>query len=381
MNPHSKAAPVGTGLSADENSRTVPRTLDVEAVVLAGGHETRLRPLTTLLPKSLLPLAGTPILEHLLCRIREAGIRKVALATPYQTAPLFERFGEGSLGDLKLIYLPEREPLGQTGALMEAVTNLSASRIAVFHADVVGDADLCGIVKTHVRQSADVTIHVTKVDDPGSSLCFSIDETGRVTAIVGSESNLQPAYISAGLYIFERSTIEPINTDSRASIDRGVLPRLLADGCKIVSHDDSSYWRDINTPECLVQASADLINGLLPSPLLPSCGNENLIHDDALVAETALISGGSFVGRDATISPHARVEASIIMDGAYLDCEAVVERTIVGENARIGARTRIRNGVVGDNADVGADCELASGVRVWPAVRIPNGGIRFSADV
>src|SRR6218665_1536455 len=89
----------------------------VDAVILVGGKGTRLRPLTLSAPKPMLPTAGVPFLEHLLSRIRAAGIRHVVLGTSYKAQTFTDYFGDGSDLDLDIESLVENEPLGTGGGL------------------------------------------------------------------------------------------------------------------------------------------------------------------------------------------------------------------------------------------------------------------------
>jgi mannose-1-phosphate guanylyltransferase len=87
------------------------------------------------------------------------------------------------------------------------------------------------------------------------------------------------------------------------------------------------------------------------------------------------------VGRGAEVGAGARLDGAVLFDGAQVEAGAVVERSIIGFGARIGPRALIRDAVIGDGADVGARCELIGGARVWPGVKLPDGGVRFSTDV
>ncbi len=160
-----------------------------------------------------------------------------------------------------------------------------------------------------------------------------------------------------------------------------MFPALLTEGKKVYGHVDAAYWRDMGTPEDFVRGSADLVRGIAPSPALPPQRGESLVHPGASVAPGALLIGGTVVGRGAEIGAGARLDGAVIFDGARVEAGAVIERTIIGFGVRVGPRALIRDGVIGDGADIGARCELLRGARVWPGVKIPDGGIRFSTDV
>jgi mannose-1-phosphate guanylyltransferase len=207
------------------------------------------------------------------------------------------------------------------------------------------------------------------------------DSEGVVTAFLEKTQDPPTDQVNAGCYVFKRSVIDQIPKGRPLSVEREVFPQLLIDGLKVCGHVDSSYWRDMGTPDDFVRGSADLVRGIAPSPALGGQRGEKLVHDGAGVAPGALLIGGTVVGRGAEIGAGARLDGAVIFDGARIGAGAVIERSIIGFGARIGPRALIRDGVIGDGADIGARCELLRGARVWPGVTIPDGGIRYSTDV
>jgi mannose-1-phosphate guanylyltransferase len=359
-------------------SAAAPHT---DAVILVGGQGTRLRPLTLSAPKPMLPTAGLPFLTHLLARIREAGIKHVVLGTSFKAEVFEEHFADGSDLGLEIEYVTETEPLGTGGGIRNVLPKLRAENVMVFNGDVLGGTDLGAVLDTHVRTEADVTLHLVRVGDPRAFGCVPTDADGRVTAFLEKTQDPPTDQINAGCYVFRREIVESIPEGRPVSVEREVFPALLTEGKKLFGHVDAAYWRDMGTPEDFVRGSADLVRGIAPSPALHGQRGESLVHPGASVAPGALLIGGTVVGRGAEIGAGARLDGAVIFDGARVEAGAVIERTIVGFGVRVGPRALIRDGVIGDGADIGARCELLRGARVWPGVRIPDGGIRFSTDV
>ncbi|MGV0578284.1 NDP-sugar synthase [Mycolicibacterium elephantis] len=354
---------------------------EVDAVVLVGGLGTRLRPLTLSAPKPMLPTAGLPFLTHLLSRIAQAGIEHVVLGTSYKAAVFESEFGDGSKLGLQIEYVVEDQPMGTGGGIANVAPRLRHDTALVFNGDVLSGADLGALLNSHEENNADVTLHLVRVGDPRAFGCVPTDSDGRVTAFLEKTQDPPTDQINAGCYVFNREVIERIPKGRALSVEREVFPGLLADGLRICGYVDSSYWRDMGTPEDFVRGSADLVRGIAPSPALGGHRGEELVHDGASVAPGALLIGGTVVGRGAEIAGGARLDGAVIFDGAKVGAGAVIERSIIGFGARIGPRALIRDGVIGDGADIGARCELLRGARVWPGVTIPDGGIRYSTDV
>ncbi|HZA11622.1 NDP-sugar synthase [Mycobacterium sp.] len=353
----------------------------VDAVILVGGQGTRLRPLTLSVPKPMLPTAGLPFLTHLLSRIAAAGIEHVVMGTSYKAGVFESEFGDGSKLGLQIRYVTEDDPLGTGGAIANVADKLRHDTAMVFNGDVLSGADLSALLDHHERSQADVTLHLVRVGDPRSYGCVPTDDQDMVTAFLEKTQDPPSDQINAGCYVFTRAAIDRIPTGRTMSVEREVFPAMLSDGLRVCGYVDATYWRDMGTPEDFVRGSADLVRGIAPSPALGGHRGEALVHDGAAVAPGALLIGGTVVGRGAEIGPGARLDGAVIFDGVRVEAGSVIERSIIGFGVRIGPRALIRDGVIGDGADIGARCELLRGARVWPGVKIPDGGIRYSTDV
>ncbi|NBM18205.1 NDP-sugar synthase [Streptomyces sp. GC420] len=357
-----------------------------EAILLVGGKGTRLRPLTVHTPKPMVPAAGVPFLTHQLARARAAGVEHVVLATSYLAEVFEPYFGDGSSLGLHLEYVTEREPLGTGGAIRNVAGRLHSGPgdpVLVFNGDILTGLDIEALVATHRTSGADVSLHLTRVQDPRAFGLVPTDGTGRVTAFLEkpqTPEEIVTDQINAGAYVFNRSVIDSIPTGRPVSVERETFPDLLAAGAHLRGMVDSTYWLDLGTPQAFVRGSADLVMGRAPSPAVPGRCGDRLVLPDAQVAADAKLSEGTVVGSGAVIHEGARVSGSAILDGAVVGPGAVITDSLVGAGARIGARSVVSDAVIGDGAQVGADNELRSGVRVWCDAVIPAASIRFSSD-
>ncbi len=352
-----------------------------DAVILVGGKGTRLRPLTNSIPKPMLPVAGYPFLQHLLARIRAAGMTHVVLGTSFKAEVFEEFFGDGSELGLEIEYVVEDEPLGTGGGIRNVYDHLRHDRVMVFNGDVLGGTDLNAVLQTHVDHDAEVTLHLLQVADPRAFGCVPTDADGRVSAFLEKTEDPPTDQINAGCYVFQREIIAEIPAGKPVSVEREVFPALLDRGARVFGHVDQAYWRDLGTPADFVRGSSDLVRGIAPSPLVDGRHGESLVDPSAAVAGGALLLGGTVVGRGAEIGGGARVDTSVVLDGVVVEAGATVERCVIAAGARIGARAHLCDAVIGEGAVIGARCELNGGARVWPGVQIPDGGLRFSSDI
>ncbi|GAA2461701.1 MULTISPECIES: mannose-1-phosphate guanylyltransferase [Streptomyces] len=357
-----------------------------EAILLVGGKGTRLRPMTVNTPKPMVPAAGVPFLTHQLARARAAGVEHIVLATSYLAEVFEPYFGDGSSLGLHIEYVTEREPLGTGGAIRNVASRLRSGPdepVLIFNGDILTGLDIRALVDTHETSGADVSLHLTRVEDPRAFGLVPTDATGRVTAFLEkpqTPEEIVTDQINAGAYVFRRSVIDTIPTGRPVSVERETFPDLLATGAHLQGMVDSTYWLDLGTPQAFVRGSADLVMGRAPSPAVPGRRGDRLVLDGATVAPDAKLTGGTVIGAGATVGEGARVDGSTVLAGAVVEAGAVVTDSLIGEGARVGARSVLHGAVVGDGAHVGADNELRDGVRVWCGARLPDGAVRFSSD-
>lgn len=352
-----------------------------DAVILVGGMGTRLRPLTLSAPKPMLPTAGVPFLTHLITRIRDAGVTHIVLGTSYRAEVFESYFGDGGALGVDLEYVVEAEALGTGGGIRNVASLLRGDTVLVFNGDVLSGGDLPALLATHNKSDADVTLYLTKVDDPRAFGCVPTDADGRVQAFLEKDPNPQTDQINAGTYVFRRPVIDTIPTGRPVSVERETFPELLASGARVFGHVDTGYWRDLGTPADFIAGSADLVRGLAPSSALPGPTGEALVLPGCSVDASASLVGGSTIGAGCRIGAGAVIDGSVLFDGASIAPGAVVRDTVIGAGAAVGENAVLQDAVIGDRAQIGARVELRSGARVWPAMTIDDGAIRFSSDL
>ncbi|WP_420033984.1 sugar phosphate nucleotidyltransferase [Streptomyces sp. cg28] len=357
-----------------------------EAILLVGGKGTRLRPLTVNTPKPMVPAAGVPFLTHQLARAKAAGVDHIVLATSYLAEVFEPYFGDGSRLGLHLEYVTEVEPLGTGGAIRNVASHLRSGPddpVLIFNGDILTGLDIPALVHEHESTGADVSLHLSRVEDPRAYGLVPTDATGRVTAFLEkpqTPEEIVTDQINAGAYVFRRSVIDTIPTGRPVSVERETFPDLLSSGAHLQGMVDSTYWLDLGTPQAFVRGSADLVLGRAPSPAVPGRCGERLVLDTAVVAPDAKLTEGTVVGAGARVGEGARISGSTLLDGATVEPGAVITDSLIGRGATVGARTILTGAVIGDGAHVGADNELQAGVRVWCDAVLPPASVRFSSD-
>src|SRR6476620_4410114 len=153
-----------------------------DAILLVGGKGTRLRPLTVHTPKPMVRAAGVPVLTHQLARAHAAGVDHIVLATSYLAEVFEPYFGDGSSLGLSIEYVTEDEPLGTGGAIRNVASRLTSGPdepVIVFHGDILTGLDIRALGAAHATSGADVSLHLTRVEDPRAFGLVPTDDTGR----------------------------------------------------------------------------------------------------------------------------------------------------------------------------------------------------------
>jgi mannose-1-phosphate guanylyltransferase len=366
----------------------------MQAVILVGGEGTRLRPLTSTVPKPVVPLVDRPFIVYMLEWLKRHGVDDVILSCGHMATSVRNVLGDGSQLGIRLRFVEEPEPRGTAGALKYAESFLD-ERFLMLNGDVLTDLDLTEQIAQHERTEASGTLALVPVPDPTNYGLVRLNENNSVREFVEKPSadQIDSNLISAGAYVLERDIVDLIQPDRAVSIEREIWPRLVGKG--LYGFPADAYWLDIGTPERYLQGTFDIIEGNVQTDVLERLGTGYVsVADDAVVTgrvvPPAVVERGCRVGAGAhvgslvvlgagvSVGDHARIERSVVLQGAEIGEGCVLTDCIVGAGARIGDRTVISGGaVLGEGVTVGADNILTAGMRVFPNTEIPDGAIKF----
>jgi mannose-1-phosphate guanylyltransferase len=296
------------------------------AILLVGGFGTRLMPLTKNTPKPMLTVAGLPVTEHQIAMAKAAGITEIVLATSYLSEIFTPYFGDGSQWGISIKYAVEKEPLGTGGAIRNAAQMLSSNEsVVILNGDVLSSHNLAEQIRQHEAHDADVTLHLTTVEDARAFGCVPTDEQGRVTAFLEKMENPITNQINAGCYVFNPRVLSSIPLDTVVSVERETFPQLVANNAAVYGYVENAYWLDIGTPRALLKASIDIVERSGDSLLMPG----------SIVDPTATINGGSCIGQNSTVGAGVTIERSIIEAGTTIEADAVITDSFVAAGAHV----------------------------------------------
>jgi mannose-1-phosphate guanylyltransferase len=353
----------------------------MQALVLAGGEGTRLRPLTYTTPKPVMPLAGRPFLSFMLDWTRRHGVDEVIMSCGFMSDEVRRVLGDIYDG-MRLRYVVEEQPLGTAGPVRLAYDQgVLEERLLVLNGDVLTDIDLNAELTEHRRVGARVTLALHPVEDTGSYGVVPTDGDGWVQAFLEKTADEVPTnLINAGAYVVERDVVEErIPSGRPVSFEREVFPGLVGEG--LYGYEAPGYWIDIGTPERYLEATWDLLAGRVDSELPPRDETGSLVYGDSLVSG-AHIGPQSVLGSGCSVGTDSRIERSVLHDRVMVGVDAAVLESVLAERARVGERALVEprvmvgaGAVIGDGAVVGAGARLDPGVRVEPGGRVAAGAV------
>jgi mannose-1-phosphate guanylyltransferase len=342
----------------------------MQALVLAGGEGTRLRPLTYTTPKPVMPLAGRPFLSFMLDWLNGHGVDEVILSCGFMSDEVRQVLGDIYNG-MRLRYVVEEEPLGTAGPVRLALDQgVLEERLLVLNGDVLTDIDLTAELALHERTGARVTLALYPVDDTASYGVVPLADDGQVEAFLEKTAGDAPTnLVNAGAYVVERDVAETLIPPGRAvSFEREVFPALVGEG--LYGHTAAGYWMDIGTPERYLEATWDLLAARVASQLPPRDETGSLVYENCLLSG-AHIGPQSVLGRHCSVGTDARVERSVLHERVHVGADAAVVEAVLAERVRVGERARVGPGaMVGAGAAIGEDAVIGEGARIDPGVTI-----------
>ncbi len=341
-----------------------------QAVVLAGGMGTRLRPLTNNRPKPLLPVLGEPCVEYVLRSLASAGVDQVILTAGYRAEDMVNKIGSGRQLGINMEYNIERTPAGTAGAVKLLESKLHGTFV-VASGDVLADVDLNSLVKRHKETGAVATMALTEVEKPEEFGIVGLNEEGRIVRFKEKPKTEEvfSHLVNAGIYVIEPEVLPLIPEGQMFDFSKNLFPKLMEKGMPIYGFTLSGLWKDIGRPSDLLEANIQMAERRGKEISLPGVAIKGKIVVESFEGRGALLEGplyvgeGPIVGRNSHLSRCAvgrrvrlgeevTVHNSLIMEGSYVSKGAVIEDSLVGQGCVIGPGVAVIGSTFGDGVRV-----------------------------
>jgi mannose-1-phosphate guanylyltransferase/phosphomannomutase len=369
----------------------------MKAVIMAGGFGTRLRPLSTNIPKPMVPMANLPMLEHIVELLKKHNFTELIIMLYYQPEVITGYFGDGSRFGVKIEYLKPDSDLGTAGCVKFTEEKLK-ERFLVISGDVLTDFDLTQAVKFHEEKNATATIVLTRVENPlAYGVVITSKETSRIERFLEKPSwgEVFSDTINTGIYILEPSVFEYIPAGKSFDFSKDLYPRLLADDKGLYGYISSGYWKDVGNLDEYRLGHYDILDGKVSVKINGSKilrkSSEFIVGENVKIASDAQIESGVILGSNVVVEEGAKISRSVIGDNVVIKSGASISGSVIWAHSVIGAGARLKESVIGynvsignkaviqvgtvisDETKIGDEATVRAGVKIWPHKIVESG--------
>jgi UDP-N-acetylglucosamine diphosphorylase/glucosamine-1-phosphate N-acetyltransferase len=334
-----------------------------KAIILAAGEGTRMRPLTCIRPKVMLPLAGKPIIEHLFIETIKAGIKDYIFIVGYHDEAIREYFGNGARWNADIRYINQKAQCGTADALRN-VAELIDGDFLVLNGDAIfGYPDIAGITDTPGNIIG--VKELTKV----SGLGVVETEGDRVTQIHEKLDRPPCKLANTGLYRFTVDIFDAISHTGKSPRGEYEITdsiRMLIENGHPVGYRKIERWLDFSYPWDLLAANETVMTEMLPD--IKGEIEENAVIEGAVsLGENSVIRAGSYItgpviiGKDCTIGPNCYIRPStVIGDHCHIGSAVEIKNSIIMSDTNVPHQNYVGDSIIGKNCNLGAGTKIAN---------------------
>ncbi len=374
----------------------------MKAVIMAGGEGSRLRPLTGLRPKPMVPIFNQPVMEHILGLVKHHGITDVVVTLQFMPQVIQDYFGAGEEWGMNIAYALEETPLGTAGSVKNAAEHLDDTFI-VISGDALTDINLSEVIRFHREREAMVTLALKSVPDPLEYGVVITGEDGRIERFLEKPSwgQVFSDTINTGIYVVEPKALDFIPEGLQYDFSSELFPALMSKGFGLFGLPVEGYWCDIGSLQTYVQAHRDVMDGqaMVYIPGVRTV-NEVWIGEGAEIDPDAVVGHKVVVGNNAKIRAGAEVgEYTIIGDNCIIGHDTKVIHSIIWDDSFVGAGSDVRGSVIcrkvdvrkrariemgtaiGDESMIGHDAFIGTDVQVYPYKRVEPAAVVNSSII
>ncbi len=370
----------------------------MKAVIMAGGFGTRIQPLTSNIPKPMIPLVNRPIMLHIVELLKKHGISDLVMLLYHQPDVIKNFFRDGTDFGVKIDYVTPLQDMGTAGAVKCAEKYLD-ERFLVISGDLLTDFNLKKIIDFHVDHKAMATITLTPVKDPLQFGVVITDKQKKITQFLEKPGwgEVISDTINTGIYVLEPEIFKFIPEGENFDFSQNLFPFLLENKYPLFGYPVKGYWRDIGNTDSYREAHHDIflgrINISIDEQKLDFLGKDLRVGDEVNFEDLSKLEGvvvlgdnsqilgsasikDSVIGRNCTIEAGAKLYRCIIWDNVYIKKGAKITDSVICNNVSIGQGVTIEEGViVADDTSVGEEAYIKRDVKIWPKKLIESGSI------
>jgi len=333
----------------------------MKGLLLAGGHGTRLRPLTFTGNKHMLPLANKPMLQYGLEHLKNAGIKDLGIILGPVKEGVVEYFGDGSDFGVDITYIEQPDPKGLAHAVLVAENFLKDQPFVMYLGDNLLKQGVKPFIDVFKKTNSDFVGGVAKVNDPSRYGVVVFNEDGTINKIVEKPKEFISDWALIGVYVFNDKVfdaVKQIKPSWRGELEiTDTIQTLITQGHKVVIQKFEGWWKDTGKPEDLLEANQLILHDLQPynhgiveatatMTNNVAIGEGSIIHSRSTIRGPVIIGDQCEIGPNVFIGPYTsigdhttirntEIENTIIMQGTYIDCGRRITDSLIGQNVTI----------------------------------------------
>ena len=370
----------------------------MKAVIMAGGFGTRIQPLTSNIPKPMIPLANRPIMLHIVELLKKHGISEMVMLLYHQPDIVKNFFRDGSDFGIKIEYVTPLQDMGTAGAV-KCAEKLLSKRFLVISGDLLTDFNLKKIIDFHNDNKAMATITLTSVKDPLQFGVVITDKEKRITQFLEKPGwgEVISDTINTGIYVLEPEIFHYIPEEENFDFSHDLFPIMLKNKDRLFGYPVKGYWRDIGNTDSYREAHHDIFHGKInirideeKQDLLGKdirigtdvrLENIKSLEGTVILGDNSQILGSSsikdsIIGRNCTIEEGAKLFRTVIWDNVYIKKGAKLIDSVICSNVSIGQGVVTEEGtIIADDTSIGEDVYIKKDVKIWPKKLIEAGSI------
>jgi len=344
----------------------------------------------------MVPIAGKPVMEHILNLLKRHGITEVVVTVQYLASNIEDYFGNGSQLGMRISYSREDVPLGTAGSVKNA-EDLLTEPFMVISGDALTDFNLTEIIEYHNSKKSLATLTLAHVHNPLEFGVIITNEDGHISQFLEKPSwgEVFSDTINTGIYVLDPQIFSYFEKDKPYDFSQELFPYMLKKGDPIYGYVSSGYWCDVGNLSEYMRANADALNGRVNVEIPAKNIGGNIwceegveideetqlygplyLAHDCKVKDGAIIHGPSIIGHYTIVDERAQVDRSIVWNNSYVGERAELRGAIVGSATSIKSKAVMFEGsVIGDNSIVQEGAIVQPNVKIWPDKEIEAGAV------
>ena len=354
----------------------------MNAVIMAGGEGSRLRPITSSIPKPMAKIAGKPVMEHIIDLLTKNDIKKAAATLLYLPNEIKEYFENGQNYGIELKYYMEELPLGTAGGVKAALDYMEEDFL-VISGDAACDFELKRAIAFHMVNKADATIILKNMDEPLEYGVVVCAPDGKIERFIEKPSwdRVYSSLINTGIYILNKRIFDLVPDGKPYDFGKNLFPELLSKGYKLYGYEAEGYWCDIGSPAAYLQCNMDVLENKY------SCYYNNykqpgtkavivepvILGKNVKLGDKAIIGPNVIIGDDCIVGQCATIKNSVIEQGCYIGNFCEIRGATICAHSSLDHNARLFEGVItGSGSKIGKNAYISNSAKIWPEKTVPD---------